>query len=131
MKKNNGYVLAITTVMLVIVSMLIILAYSLFVTHYSKSTNDYKRTLDRLSTEVIAQEVYVESTNQSLDGSSFIITIENTDYLVLFNDSLYSYKVNKVFEKYSVTVEVTFNSTYQITTWKVWSDFTSGNNDIN
>lgn len=131
MDKKQGHVLALTTVMLVMTSLLIMVAYGLFIKHYTTSANNYQKRLDLLSLEVIAQDLYVESTKQDLVQVNFELTHEGVVYEIKYVNGNYIIEFNKVFDNYVGYMYASFNEEYQIQTWKVWSVIGDGNSTLN
>ncbi len=126
MKNQRGTVLLMSMMLLFIVGLLSISALSaVYIKNYERLL-DLRKLKDRIQTEVIAQEVFVEFiklANEGLtDGTIYWrVDVEDQPYMIVFDSDkeLYSFEVTKIYKEQTVTVEVTINQDFNLIDWKV------------
>lgn len=126
MKNQRGTVLLMSMMFLFIVGLLSISALSaVYIKNYERLL-DLRKLKDRIQTEVIAQEVFVEFiklANEGLtDGTIYWrVDVEDQPYMIVFDSDkeLYSFEVTKIYKEQTVTVEVTINQDFNLIDWKV------------
>lgn len=145
MKNQKGSVMLVTMMLMFFVTLITVASLSAIYYYHYRTVLDYRQVKERIETEVIAQEAYInfhnlfidgafdpENIDLVIDGKTYEIQYDGETYEIQYrklNDSdrlIFSYEVSKKFKKNTIIVQVEMEivqvemvDTLKIIDWKV------------
>ena len=126
MKNQKGSVMLLTMMLMFFVTLITVASLSAIYYYHYRTVLDYRQVKERIETEVIAQEAYINFQKLVIDDA---IDPKNIDSIQLDGETyeiqydsdtgFFSYKVFKQFKKNTIIVQVEMEDTLKIIDWKV------------
>lgn len=129
MKNQKGSVMLLTMMLMFFVTLITVASLSAIYYYHYRTVLDYRQVKERIETEVIAQEVYINFQKLFIDDAFDpenidLIQLDGETYKIQYdsNRRIFSYEVFKEFKKNTIIVQVEMvemDDTLKIIDWKV------------